>query len=355
MPTSFLPASGLALGVGLTDACNLACAHCYRSRGGHFLDAAALLRTIDQLPVRSVNFGTGENALHPGYSELIDELARRGVTITMTTNGYSAQVLSDARLQRFAEVEFSIDYPLPAQHDAARGPGNWALVAEQMARCTVLGVRTTLIAVLMSSNYEQLPALAAIAGARGALLRVNVFQPVVSAEFALSYPQFWQGYRDLLAVADLVTCGEPVLRAALGIPPTPGAGCGSGTVRITPHGQVQACVYQRESSLQLGDLADLGLGILSTRAFARHHAVPQVCRSCPQVATCGGGCTSRRSLAGDVNAPDPFCPFAAGQAPPKLGECVTAAGATLAKASSACTTVFRWRARSSKSHEKNRY
>ena len=333
----------LALGVGLTNACNLSCAHCYRSPGIDALRPGDLLRAIGALPVRSVNFGTGENALHPEFPLLIEELARRSLRLTMTTNGYSAQALDDDHLRQFAEVEFSIDYPAPHAHDAARSPGNWALIAEQMARCSELGIRANVVAVMMSTNVALLPDIAALAGARGALLRVNAFQAVTTDAFALTYEQFWQGYRGLLAAADLVTCGEPVVRAVLGIAPTPGAGCGSETVRITPRGAVVACVYQRDADLRLADLARHGCELLDTKAFRRNDVVPRACQACPQLATCGGGCASRRALAGNLGEPDPYCPLVAGRVPPDLNAAKVLAGETLAKAASACTSVFRWR------------
>jgi radical SAM protein with 4Fe4S-binding SPASM domain len=333
----------VSLGVGLTNACNLACSHCYRAEGTQALDAAELLAAIYLLPVRSVNFGTGENALHPDFGTVIDELARRGIRITMTTNGYSAQVLSDARLQLFAEVEFSIDYPTPADHDRARGPGNWLLIEEQMARCTRLGIRTTVLSVMMSTNFAQLPAVAAVAGARGALLRVNAFQAVTTADCALSYAQFWQGYRDLLAVADLETCGEPIVRAMLGIARSPGAGCGSDTLRITPRGALVACVYQSDGELRLSDLRQSGAEVLDDSRLGRDSGRPASCHDCPQLPTCGGGCASRRALAGRLGEPDPYCPLQPGRPPHGLMLQNAKSGEVLAKASSACTTVFRYR------------
>jgi MoaA/NifB/PqqE/SkfB family radical SAM enzyme len=59
MPRTF------ALGVGLTNACNLKCAHCYRADGVDELSLDQVLAAVEALPTRAVNFGTGENGLHP--------------------------------------------------------------------------------------------------------------------------------------------------------------------------------------------------------------------------------------------------------------------------------------------------
>src|SRR2546425_11932048 len=69
---------GLSLGVGLTNACDLACAHCYRDTGGvDQLSLEQVASACECLPVRSVNLGTGENGLHPQYAEIVRELAAR--------------------------------------------------------------------------------------------------------------------------------------------------------------------------------------------------------------------------------------------------------------------------------------
>ena len=65
------PAS-FALGLGLTNECNLACAFCYRDTLR--LDRLTLdqVRAVmDRIPVRSVNLGTGENGLHPDFLPIL--------------------------------------------------------------------------------------------------------------------------------------------------------------------------------------------------------------------------------------------------------------------------------------------
>jgi MoaA/NifB/PqqE/SkfB family radical SAM enzyme len=55
-------ARGLSLGVGLTTACDLACAHCYRdTQRVDQLSLDQVVSACECLPVRSVNLGTGKN------------------------------------------------------------------------------------------------------------------------------------------------------------------------------------------------------------------------------------------------------------------------------------------------------
>ncbi len=331
-----------SLGIGLTNACNLACEHCYRATGSDELSMDQVLRATAAVPTRAVNFGTGENGLHPEFAATVQALVKRGIAVTMTTNGYSAQVLSDEVLSLFRDVEFSIDYPSAAAHNGARGEGNWELIDEQMARCRRLGVATTLISVLMSNNAKAMPALLALAGKRGAFLRVNVYQAVQRDMNVPSFDEFWGAFAALLKDGDLIACGEPIVRAMLDIPRTPGAGCGVETIRITPRGALVPCVYGGDDALDLSDLDRLGPAVVEQALFTKLNAVPPGCRKCPHLATCGGGCPSRRLLRGSLDDADPYCPILRNTEVP-LAAMVHDLGRSLPKASSACTTIFRWR------------
>jgi radical SAM protein with 4Fe4S-binding SPASM domain len=330
-----------ALGIGLTNACNLACDHCYRDTGTDALSKAQVLRALEAVPTRAVNFGTGENGLHPDFPELVSTLAERGIAVTMTTNGHSAEVLSDAVLSRFRDVEFSIDYPTEIAHDSARGTGNWALIEAQMARCKRLGVSATITSVIMKSNVEMMPALLALAGRRDAFLRVNVYQAVRGDLYSLSYDEFWRAFGLLFAHGELVVCGEPIVRAVLGQPRLPGSGCGVETIRISPRGTVLPCVYGNTETLTLADLNRLGASVIDTPQFAPPE-LPVACMACPQRESCRGGCGSRRALQRAVSEPDVYCPFVRGK---EVHLPIHRASGVreLPKASSACTTIFRAR------------
>ena len=177
-----------ALGLGLTNECDLTCAFCYRDPSR--VDRLALEQVravLGRISVRSVNLGTGENGLHPDFLPILAYLRAQPIKLTMTTNGYSVASISDADLAAFKDVEFSLDYPTDAEQDNQRGPGNWRLLHEQAARCRRLDVPVTFIAVMMQSNFDQLADIAAIAKAYDAPLRINVYQSVRTDTFALTY------------------------------------------------------------------------------------------------------------------------------------------------------------------------
>jgi radical SAM protein with 4Fe4S-binding SPASM domain len=338
--TGNLGGSGFSLGLGLTNECNLACAHCYRDT--ERIDRLSLQdvrRICESVPIRSVNLGTGENGLHPEFHAILRYLRERGTPIALTSNGYTAKSLSDDELRSFADVEFSLDFATEREQDSWRGPGNWQLILEQTARALRVGVPVTIIAVMMRTNYDKLSEIGALAAERGANFRVNVYQAVKTDAFALDYEQFWTGFQKLIESCPLAVCNEPIVRAILGFTATSN-GCGKGTIRVTPKGEVLPCVYWPKRNLRLADLEKFGAEIVDSQAFRELDQVPQFCAGCRFLDSCRGGCPSRRLLRGGLDMPDEFCPFLAGKPVPSFALERAGSLRQFPKAGSACTTVF---------------
>ena len=331
------PPDGISLGLGLTNECNLSCAFCYRdpSRADR-LTLDQVKSVIERLPVHSLNLGTGENGMHPDFKAMLAYLRSQPVKLTITSNGHSIAVLEDADLRAFHDIEFSLDYPTQVEQDMQRGLGNWGLIHQQATRCVELGVPVTIIAVMMKSNYLRLAEIARVAKQYNAPLRVNVYQAVRSDTYALSYEEYWDGFRHLFAETDVIAIGEPLVRAMAGLPPL-AAGCGVSTVRVTPRATTQPCVYWPGPGEPLSDLISTGVGILNTTPFEQARTIPDACQSCEFRDTCHGGCAGRRRLQDALLQPDYYCPIVRGERP--RIEVRMAASRDLPKLNSCCTTV----------------
>jgi len=331
------PTAGISLGLGLTNECNLACAFCYRDpRRTDRLSLDQVMSAMESLPVRSVNLGTGENGLHPDFKAILSYLRSRPVKLTITSNGHSVSVLEDSELSAFHDVEFSLDYPTEAEQDAQRGPGNWALIHQQAERCLKAGVPVTIIAVMMKPNYLRLGDVARVAKRFDAPLRVNVYQAVRSDLYALSYEEYWEGFRRLFDETDVIAIAEPLVRAMAGLPPLKG-GCGVSTVRVTPRGTTQPCVYWPGPGEPLSTLTFSGADVLTSSPFEQARILPDACNNCDFRETCHGGCAGRRQLQGALLQPDSYCPIVRDERP-KLSIRM-AANRDLPKLGSSCTTV----------------
>src|SRR5690348_5973230 len=128
--------SGVSLGLGLTNECNLACSFCYRDpTRADRLSLDQVRAVMERMTVRSVNLGTGENGMHPEFKAILAYLRNKPAKLTITSNGHSVAILEDDEPQAFHDIEFSLDYPTEALQDAQRGPGNWALIHQQAERC----------------------------------------------------------------------------------------------------------------------------------------------------------------------------------------------------------------------------
>jgi radical SAM protein with 4Fe4S-binding SPASM domain len=293
---------------------------------------------IDRLPVHSVNLGTGENGMHPDFIKILDFLRAQPIKLAITSNGHSIANLDDEHVRAFHDVEFSLDYPSEQEQDRERGSGNWRLIHEQAARCRSLGVPVTIIAVMMKTNCLKLAAVAHVAKTFDAPLRVNVYQSVRTDSYALTYEEYWEGFRRLLAETDVIAIGEPLVRAMAGLSaPEHGCGCGITTVRVTPRATTQPCVYWPGEGGPLSALLDSGDDIVRTAPFITARMVPGPCEVCEFRDVCRGGCAGRRMLQGRIDEPDYYCPIVRG-ARPQL-EIRMAPARDLPKLGSACTTV----------------
>ncbi len=337
IPSATSAGDGISLGIGLTNECDLACSFCYRDPARtDRLSLDQVKRVMERLPIRSVNLGTGENGMHPDFKAILDYLRTQAIKLTITSNGHSVAVLEDAELRVFHDIEFSLDYPTQAEQDAQRGPGNWELIHEQAERCVRLGVPVTIVAVMMKLNYLRLAEVARVAKQFDAPLRVNVYQAVRSDIYALSYEEYWDGFRRLFAETDVIAIGEPLVRAMAGLPPREG-GCGVSTVRVTPRATTQPCVYWPAMGEPLSDLIAIGLGILDSVPFEQARTLPEACEPCEFRESCHGGCAGRRRLQNALLEPDFYCPIIRGERrslPIRM-----AATRDLPKFSSSCTAV----------------
>ena len=150
---NLVPEQRFALGLGLTNECNLACSFCYWDpERTDRISLEQVQRVVAALPVHSVNLGTGENGMHPEFHRIIGWLKDQPLRMTMTSNGHSVDLLTDEELAFFSDIEFSLDYDNRAQQDGQRGAGNWELIHRQAARCVTTSTPRALLRVLWGSS-----------------------------------------------------------------------------------------------------------------------------------------------------------------------------------------------------------
>jgi radical SAM protein with 4Fe4S-binding SPASM domain len=330
----------VSLGIGLTSDCNLACRHCYRDRKRvHNLTLDDVRKVCNSLEIDSIGFGTGENGLNPDYFEILEFLHSRSIKLTLASNGFTLSITPDAILQYFGDVEFSVDFQDQNRQDQFRGKGNWKTVWDGVARCRRLGIRVSVLAVLMNVNYADLGSIAEIAASHGADFRVNVFQPMHTDEFMPSFGQYWHAFEDLFERAEIISVTEPLVNTFLGLENLKGTVCGGRSIRVTPDRLVKACVYWPDSDLTIEDLVEKKETVFQLPAFRKPRIIPGFCTGCQHATNCGGGCAARRMLRRQFASPDEYCPIFQ-RKPVKLQGRFSSAAKPL-RTGSICTTIVR--------------
>jgi MoaA/NifB/PqqE/SkfB family radical SAM enzyme len=299
---------GYSVGIGLTNDCNLNCAHCYRDTEQiSSISLDQVKRICETIPIDSMGMGTGENALHPEFIPIVEYLSGRGIKLSIASNGYSLTVIPEEILSAFKDVEVSIDYPTQEEQDAWRGAGNWELVHQAINRCRRMGIDVSILATLMKTNYNKMDKLVGVARQNGVNLRVNAYQAVKTDAYLPTYEEFWEGYRRLFADGLVISCTEPVVRAVMGFEQVQSP-CGHRSIRFNPRGQVIPCVYwptNTASVPNLGDLFRLGNRVAEDDSFLSARSIPASASDCP----CQGGCASRRALNKNLDSHDYYCPW----------------------------------------------
>jgi MoaA/NifB/PqqE/SkfB family radical SAM enzyme len=327
---------GYSLGIGLTNNCNLSCAHCYRDTTViNNITLEQVQRICGAVEIDSVGMGTGENVLNPQFDAIVSYLKSRNIRLSVASNGHTLTSVSAEILQAFQDVEVSIDFPTQGEQDAFRGPGNWSLVFRAIERCQSIGLEVSILTTLMRTNYMTMDLMVDLARQAGVNLRVNAYQPVKTDAYRLTYEEFWEGYRRLFTAGLVVSCSEPVVRAAMGIEDVQSP-CARRSIRINPRGQLIPCVYW-PASLSLAptieDLIKNGDAPIDFESFQAARAVPPAAKNC----RCQGGCASRRALNQNLDAHDEYCPWARGEEPAL--DWRPAPHKDLLRAGNVCTTI----------------
>lgn len=330
----------VSLGIGLTSDCNLSCAHCYRDHNRvRNLTLDDVKKVCASLEIDSIGFGTGENGLNPEYFEILEFLRTKPIKLTLASNGYTLSITPDEVLRYFGDVEFSVDFPDQKRQDRFRGPGNWKTVWAGVSRCRQLGIRVSVLAVLMNLNYTDLGDIAGLAASHGADFRVNVYQPMHTDEFMPSFEQYWHAFEELFDRSEILSVTEPLVNTFLGLENLNGTVCGGRSIRVTPDRLLKACVYWPDSDLTIDDLVEKKEAVFQSPGFRKPRIIPGFCLDCQHLTHCGGGCAARRMLRGHLTSPDEFCPIFQGK-PIKLHGRFSSAAKPL-RTGSICTTIVR--------------
>jgi radical SAM protein with 4Fe4S-binding SPASM domain len=316
--------------LGLTLACNYACAHCYSSSGKRadnelsLEDIQGLIDRLAEAGCMKLVLGGGEPFLRDDLAAVIRYADGKGVDCFVHTNG---SVLTQQRLEALAAcppagLAVSMDGPDAETNDEIRGAHAFertlkGLQALQQHYPPGFNISVT----ITPKNVRFAPRMVELAHQAGA--KVLLLRPAYPAGEAARAAALMCSRDDFARAIDLARVRAKQLGVKVdaphpheqGVPDFDGFGCVAARIvmGIDPQGKVTPCL-NLPSSFSAGDartdsiekLWRAGKGFVAVRGQTPNSQ----CQSCKHYETCRGGCRVRSLFAGNgLNGPDSWCHY----------------------------------------------
>ena len=144
----------------VTYRCNATCSFCdIWEQPSPLVDLDDVARNLDDLKrlgVRIIDYTGGEPLLHPQIGDLLGMAKERGFLTTLTTNGLLYPKRAESLKGLIDLPHFSIDSPVPHEHDASRGVRCFDKLMESVEVALELGERPDLLFTVMNENVHHL-------------------------------------------------------------------------------------------------------------------------------------------------------------------------------------------------------
>ncbi len=328
-----------------TNACNLACEHCYRNAGARAQEeldtseGAALIEEIARAGFKIMIFSGGEPLLRPDIYELVKYASRKGLRPVLGSNGTLITGAAAKKLRQAGAlaVGISLDSIDPEQHDRFRGSsGAWEAAVEGMKACRREGLPFQVHTTVVEWNYEQVEELTDLAVRLDAVghhvfFLVPAGRGVNIAEESLRAEQYERLLHRLMKKQQEVpievkpTCAPQFMRIAaqLGLKLRFQKGClaGTGYCIISPGGEVQPCAYL---NIPVGSVRETPFSRIweDNPVFKRlrTEAYTGACGACDYRGICGGCRARAYYYYGDYMAEEPWCLYRKGNKKKRGGE-----------------------------------
>ena len=309
-----------AIGLGTTNACNFNCAHCYSRGTKLYYHSVGLIRDLtDNLDIDSINLGTGENGLNPHFNDILEFLHNKKIKISLTSNGYTIDFLSLKQLRYFNDIDISIDFADREKNDQFRGKGAYDLAIRGIEKSKDACVETSIACCLTNMNYKYMNEMLELSYKYKVNLRINIYKPVFTDKYKLTYKQFWDTIKLLFLNSKIVSCSEPIINTILGIKILDGGSpCGISSIRVRPDGIFIPCVYWPHGDVKMENIKKEGIiALVKSKELKKIQIVPEDCLDCEHIEICKGGCAARRYYTG-LDKPDEYCYLKNDKTPPTL-------------------------------------
>lgn len=266
--------SPMCINWNYTYICNFNCRHCYSRTltAGDELSTQDFLKIADQIikaQVFWINLGGGEPLLRKDCFNIIAHMAKKGIKVNLTTNGYlvEAKTIENLAASGLDSLFISLDNMDKAKHDNFR---NMEGSYERAIRCIRLsklkGLKTYLSTVVTRENIDDIDAIVSFAEKEGLTgIDFKRFRPQGNGLKSKERYEIMKDMEPKLVEKMLKFKKDSCIEIAFlfsenGISGLDdGCPCGRVSLALLPNGDVAPCVYNQKiiGNLLKDDLQDL--------------------------------------------------------------------------------------------------
>lgn len=317
------------VGWSITEICNLTCVYCSQSAGRarpDELTTQEALDVVDQIArhrASVIGFTGGEPFLRPDFEQIASRALRHGLRCVVTTNATRLRKIPRSFLVKFIKIRISLDSPVAALHDTARGrPGNFDNVIDGIRRVQRLGIKIEIVSTIGRHNAQHLDEmLYFLEDLRVPEWSVSVLMPTGRGAEQQSYCFDPDSYRDVATrLTRLKARSRLHLKADIPqnvllkpeLRDNPGEHyCSAATdlMVIFPDGSVGPCftVPLTAGNIRKDELYDIWNDSELFRSFRDKSLLRANCGDCELAGKCGGCRAHAYARTGQLLFGDPLC------------------------------------------------
>ena len=329
--------------MAITNRCSAGCVGCYMNAGPNAdddLSADQFRRIIDILAdmrVFHLAMGGGESFERDDFLALAGHARSRGIVPNVTTNGHTMDNRLARKCKIFGQINVSID-GIEDVFALCRGHDSFAKADRAVDLLRNAGCRVGINTVVSRRNYDHLEEVIRYAKRKRVLeIELLRFKPSgrganVFDDFDLTPEQARQFFPMITSLArryhvwikldcsftPMVCFHEPD-PAKMEFFSISGCEAGNLLMGIGANGKPSACSFSELLDL---DIFKLDKWWENPQTFAEFRywnsgSIPEPCAGCKYLSICRGGCHPVAGfIYGNLNMPDPGCPFVEGEITP---------------------------------------
>jgi len=324
----------------VTYACNYHCGICFTDSGKPHPEELTTQEALDSVRkaheagIHDVLISGGEPFLRADLTDILSYMGNLGISARIASNGslLTEKILQKLRQETLTKsFQISLDTVDPEVYAEFHGvpPGTLQTVLTNLDRIQQTGFHTTVSVRLMPQTFDGIPRLLDMAEKKG-WATVTIHLPIHTKRDRGSYRQEEDVFSYLAPVFDhfcalpehwlmetYIPWAEyhPIIRKFAKKVRIVNRGCRAGRDRLTlsPTGWLSPCVCLDVEEAYVGNIRHDNLEEVFLNSPACDMLrLPEkygICRDCPHVQKCGGGCRAAAfAISKQLNAQDESCP-----------------------------------------------